>query len=111
MKEKLKPCPFCGGNEWTVGAPFFKISDDRMHIVHCMVCGVQIIPQAENWDRAVEKVNMRAPVEEKSISDIVEEIKMDICDHYCKWPNEWDEEELSKILEDGKCADCPLSKL
>lgn len=48
---------------------------------------------------------------EKSISEIIEEVKADICDHYCKWPDTWDEEEQGETLEDGKCVSCPLSKL
>ena len=57
------------------------------NIVHCKVCGAPVIPQpkssqAKSWERAVEKANRRAPMEEKSISDIVEEIKTDMCDNY-----------------------------
>ena len=50
-------------------------------------------------------------MEEKSISEIIEEVKVDICDHYCKWPDTWDEEETETTLEDGKCANCPLGRL
>ena len=34
---------------------------------------------------------MKKP-EEQTISEIIEEVKDEICQHYCKWPYQWDEE-------------------
>ena len=47
----------------------------------------------------------------ETLDDIIEEVKQDMCDHYCKWPNLWVEEIEGTTLEDGKCADCPLGRL
>ena len=113
--SKLKPCPFCGGNSWTVGAPFMLMSIDREHIIHCTKCGTQIIPKAVQWKEAIEAVNMRATdkggANMPTIPEIVEEVKMEICDHYCKYPNMWDEEKEGTTLEEGKCTGCPLGRL
>ena len=46
-----------------------------------------------------------------TISDIVEEVKIEICEEYYKYPHEWDEETEGLTLEDGKCATCPLGRL
>lgn len=40
---------------------------------------------------------------EQTVADIIEEVKKDICDNYCKYSSEEDIEE--------KCPDCPLNRL
>ena len=47
----------------------------------------------------------------QTIPEIVEEVKIEICDHYCKWPILWDEEKEEKELIVAKCIDCPLGRL
>lgn len=43
----------------------------------------------------------------QTIPEIIEEVKIDICDNYCKYPNEIkDDEELNDI-----CEKCPLGRL
>lgn len=50
----------------------------------------------------------------ESIEDIIEEVKIQICDNFCKWPGApipegkdenwlWD--------DDSPCNDCPLNRL
>lgn len=47
---------------------------------------------------------------DKTISEQFEEIKEQMCDHYCKYPAEWDEDDGP--LEDSEiCATCPLTRL
>ena len=47
-----------------------------------------------------------------SITEILEEVKNDICNKYCKWPEEWDEEkEGIELCESDICANCPLNRL
>lgn len=47
-----------------------------------------------------------------SISEIIEEVKTEICDAYCRWPREWDEEkEGFELSESNICRDCPLGRL
>ena len=43
----------------------------------------------------------------QTITEIVEEVKCEMCDNYCKYPNEIkDDEELYDI-----CEKCPLGRL
>lgn len=43
----------------------------------------------------------------QTIPQIIEEVKTEMCDHYCKYPNEIkDDEELCDI-----CGKCPLGRL
>ena len=42
----------------------------------------------------------------------LEDIKAAICNDYCRYPREWDEEEEGcELCESDVCAACPLSKL
>lgn len=47
--------------------------------------------------------------EEKSISEILEEVRAEICDDYCRFRKDW-EGTLEDLLRD-KCMDCPLGRL
>ena len=49
---------------------------------------------------------------DKSVSDIIEEVKEEICQDYCKYPLIWDEEKEGKELtESDVCTSCPLNRL
>ena len=45
---------------------------------------------------------------EKTITEIFEEIKSNICDNYCKYPSEITEHD--EMIE-TKCSECPLNRL
>lgn len=49
---------------------------------------------------------------EKTIVEIIEEVKEDICGEYCKWPGIYEEEmEGCELSESSICAGCPLNRL
>lgn len=49
---------------------------------------------------------------DKRITEQIEEIAEDFCNHYCKYPDNWDEErEGYELSESDICANCPLSRL
>ena len=41
-------------------------------------------------------------------SSIVEDVASKICDHYCKYPETYDEEEAGMDMIDAICVNCPL---
>lgn len=45
--------------------------------------------------------------DKQTISEIVEEVKTEICDNYCKYPDVLDDEEVLY----GMCEQCPLGRL
>ncbi len=50
--------------------------------------------------------------EHMSITEQIESVKEDICNHYCKYPNEWDEKkEGIELCDSDICRDCPLNRL
>jgi hypothetical protein len=47
-----------------------------------------------------------------SISKQLEEIANEICNNYCKYPEQWDEEkEGCELSESEHCKNCPLNRL
>ena len=47
-----------------------------------------------------------------SISKQLEEIANEICNNYCKYPEQWDEEkEGCELSESEYCTNCPLNRL
>ena len=49
---------------------------------------------------------------EKTVSQILEEIAQSICDTRCKYPHEWDEDKEGIPLDESEiCENCPLMRL
>lgn len=53
---------------------------------------------------------------EKTVSKILEEVTEEMCNKYCKFPEEYfskykDEEEAEEKLYSEHCENCPLNKL
>lgn len=48
-----------------------------------------------------------------SIQKQIEEVAEEMCNHYCKYPEQWDPEEHDgqELFESEICINCPLNKL
>lgn len=58
---KLKPCPFCGGNELY----YFK---RRFYAVECGACGGKVVGAFRTKEDAAQAWNIRAKVNESDVS-------------------------------------------
>ena len=48
----------------------------------------------------------------QTISEEFEDIKEQMCNEYCKYPLQWDEEVMGyELCESEVCANCPLNRL
>lgn len=48
----------------------------------------------------------------ETVSEIIEEVKTQMCNDYCRFPREWDEEkEGMELTESDHCQNCPLNRL
>ena len=45
---------------------------------------------------------------QRTIPEMVEEVKINICDNYCKYPSEYTDQE--QMIEE-RCENCPLCQL
>lgn len=62
-------------------------------------CGANPNVHADYWMPAVRPM---------SVTDIIEEVKTDICDKYCKYPEQYDN--YDEMLRDV-CENCALNRL
>lgn len=47
----------------------------------------------------------------KTVEKMIETLAEEICDKYCKYPDQWDEEaEGIELCESSICRNCPLTK-
>lgn len=54
----------------------------------------------------------RKPAVIENISLELEHIAAEICNSYCKYPDQWDvEKEGKELCESAICANCPLNRL
>lgn len=50
-------------------------------------------------------------MDDKTIPQILEGIANEMCDKYCKWSDQRDEELNGELSESDICANCPLNRL
>lgn len=51
-------------------------------------------------------------VEDMTITEQLQKIFDEMCSHYCKYPDLWDEEkEGCELVDSEHCQNCPLGKL
>lgn len=66
----------------------------------------------EEWRTVPGTIRGKKMPEKRSIALQLEQIANEICEKYCKYPEQWDEEkEGVSLFESDVCANCPLSKL
>ena len=46
-----------------------------------------------------------------TISEQLQEIVDMMCNDYCRYPREWNEEEQGELSESEICANCPLNRI
>ena len=47
----------------------------------------------------------------KTVAETLEEVANEICNNYCKYPENWDEETMGDLFDSEVCAKCPLNRL
>lgn len=52
------------------------------------------------------------PEKLSNVIDTIEEVKTEMCNDFCRYPREWDEEkEGMELVESTHCQNCPLNRL
>ena len=60
----------------------------------------------------MENKQTKKPAVIESISLELEHIAAEICNSYCKYPDQWNaEKEGKELYESAICANCPLNRL
>lgn len=68
----------------------------------------------QDYEKAQEEIQQLANAQIKNrivAADVLEEVREQICDGYCKWPVFYGAMDLHDELLDGPCKHCPLDRL
>lgn len=82
---------------------FEQLSDEKINEMYNEVFGTQI---TENLTGVVKEDHERV----KTVTDILEEVKQEMCDDYCKYPTIVNDRE-DLFADNSPCTECPLTKL
>lgn len=77
--------------------------DEKINEMYNEVFGTQI---TENLTGVVKEDHERV----KTVTDILEEVKQEMCDDYCKYPTIVNDRE-DLFADNSPCTECPLTKL
>lgn len=76
------------------------------------VFNYQDYEKAQEEIRRLRKQLANAQIKNRiAAADVLEEVKEQICDGYCKWPVLYGAMDLHDELLDGPCKHCPLDRL
>lgn len=93
---------------------------ENWHIIqaYCLAVWPEYYPgEADHRSRRMkmaerEKNRRRNNQADMTIGEQLSKIAEDICMHYCKWPDQWDEEkEGIELSESEICSNCPITKI
>lgn len=111
-----------------------RVLADKVDLTEATICRYfkgSRVPNIEDFEKMAEVLGMRVELvfptstnksqigsvigrrkTMKTISEQVQEIANEICDKYCKYPENWDsEKEGCELFESEICKNCPLNRL
>ena len=72
---------------------------------------LEALPSFSTKTERIQKTCADSMGEEMSKEQEIENIKTQICERYCRYPYEWDEEKDGELSESDVCRECPLNRL
>lgn len=69
--------------------------------------------RSENYGKVAEWLMELKEIKAKTVSQQIEEVKEQMCNNYCKYPNEYDKDmhDGVELCDSGICENCPLNRL
>ena len=104
-------CDQCDLDELSIDCEFNKMDDEKINELYCKIrSGEDITKEHSKTIAEITGAAKEDSEKSKTVTDILEEVKQEMCDGYCKYPTIVnDREEL--FAKDGPCMECPLNKL
>jgi len=59
----------------------------------------------------MKDANLSEAKEEKTVTQIINEVRTEICNDYCKYMDAILEEEIYDGILNSRCSNCPLNRL
>lgn len=104
-------CDQCDIDELSIDCEFNKMDDEKINELYYKIrSGEDITKEHSKTIAEITGAAKEDSEKSKTVTDILEEVKQEMCDGYCKYPTIVnDREEL--FAKDGPCMECPLNKL
>lgn len=111
MEEDCEGCPL---DDYLTNCDFTGMADEAVNELYAIMVGDKIQENSIKEPKTITE-NLTGVIKEdhertKTVSDILEEVKQEICDDYCKYPIQVDSKE-DLFADDSPCMTCPLSRL
>lgn len=114
MQDSCDPCEL---EDLSFDCDFNGMDEKKINRFYDMMVGYKTRVGEDNMKEKPKTIteNLTGVIKEdhertKTVSDILEEVKQEICDDYCKYPTQVDSEE-DLFADDSPCMMCPLSRL
>ncbi len=114
MQDSCDPCEL---EDLSFDCDFNGMNEKKINSFYDMMVGYKTRVGEDNMKEKPKTIteNLTGVIKEdhertKTVSDILEEVKQEICDDYCKYPTQVDSEE-DLFADDSPCMMCPLSRL
>lgn len=113
-EKVLRLCEYCNDRKcqmcelWeeckkSIGKGFVELDAEEIDRIYERAFGTSI---TKNLTGVIKEDHERT----KTVSDILEEVKQEMCDYYCKYPTQVGSRE-DLFADDSPCMTCPLNKI
>lgn len=104
-------CDKCDLDELSINCAFSKMDDEKINELYYKIRSEEDITKEHS--KTIAEITGAAKEDSeksKTVTDILEEVKQEMCDGYCKYPTIVNDRE-DLFAKDGPCMECPLNKL
>ena len=104
-------CDQCDLDELSIDCEFNKMDDEKINELYCKIrSGEDITKEHSKTIAEITGAAKEDSEKSKTITDILEEVKQEMCDDYCKYQTIVNDRE-DLFADDSPCIGCPLNKL
>ncbi len=104
-------CDQCDLDELSIDCEFNKMGDEKINELYYKIrSGEDITKEHSKTIAEITGAAKEDSEKSKTVTDVLEEVKQEMCDDYCKYPTIVNDRE-DLFADDSPCMECPLNKL
>lgn len=104
-------CDQCDIDELSIDCEFNKMDDEKINELYYKIrSGEDITKEHSKTIAEITGAAKEDSEKSKTVTDVLEEVKQEMCDDYCKYPTIVNDRE-DLFANDSPCMECPLNKL
>lgn len=104
-------CDQCDLDELSIDCEFNKMGDEKINELYYKIrSGEDITKEHSKTIAEITGAAKEDSEKSKTVTDVLEEVKQEMCDDYCKYPTIVNDRE-DLFADDSPYMECPLNKL